>query len=85
MPIGSAMAPSATGAMPSDGATALTLATAKFAYLNSASVPRLATTAAASQRRRAAGRSAPPIASPKPQFASTEATTSATYGPSPQA
>ncbi len=70
------MAATASGVIANTGASALTLATAKFAYLNRASAARLPATAAASQRRRRRASFAVPIARPMIQLNATEPTIS---------
>ena len=78
MPSGNGIAGMAAVAAASTGAIALTLAIAKLAYLNTASVARLMNMAAARYRLRTAVVVDPAIAMPKPQFASTDASTRTT-------
>ena len=85
MPSGSGIAAHASAPTPNTGAIALTLAAAKFAYLNTASVPRLPAIASASRRLRVRGSSAAAIRMPIHQLKATDASTNATYGASPHA
>jgi len=72
-------------ACPSACSNASTFDVTKAEYLKSASAARFTATAIARHRLRTVAVRAEVSAMPKPQFASTDATTSAVIAPSPQA